>query len=200
LIRSVLKSDMTVLDIGANVGYYTALAARIVGTRGRVFAIEPYPPNYRRLSAWINDNHATQIHAVNFALGSVPGSAEMFSAFENTDAPVMVAHDQPAVATVPVRTLDSCLNEWRLDRVDFLKIDVDGSETAVLAGASGALGDRIIGMVLCEFCDEWLVKIGSSVEALWATFLKAGFKPTWPATKIPTASSARLFNQFFVRG
>lgn len=196
LVRSILKPAMTVLDVGANVGYYTALAARLVGPRGRVFAIEPYPPNFRRLSTWIADNHAAQVSAFNFALGSAAGIAQMFSAFADTDTPVMVAHDQPSVASVQVQTLDSCLREWQLDRVDFLKLDVDGSETAMLAGASGALADGRISMVLCEFCDEWLVKVGSSIEALWATFLSAGFKPIWPTAKIP---SGGLFNQLFVR-
>jgi Methyltransferase FkbM domain len=120
----------------------------------------------------------------------------MFSAFADTDAPVMVAHEQPSVATVEVRTLDSCLTEWKLDRVDFLKLDVDGSETGVLAGASDTMADGRIGAILCEFCEPWLVKVGSSVEALWTTFLRAGFKPAWPSTKRP---SAPLFNQFFVR-
>jgi Protein-L-isoaspartate(D-aspartate) O-methyltransferase (PCMT) len=49
LLRSFLKSGMTVLDVGANAGYYTALAAQIVGPHGRAFAIEPYTPNFQRL-------------------------------------------------------------------------------------------------------------------------------------------------------
>jgi FkbM family methyltransferase len=197
LVRSILKSGMTVLDVGANVGYYTALAARIVGPRGRVFAVEPYPPNFQRLSTWITNNHVAQVNAFDFALGGTPGASQMFSAFADTDNPVMVAHGQPSVASVRVQTLDSWMNDWRVDRVDFLKLDVDGSETAVLAGASDTLADGRISMVLCEFCDEWLVQVGSSIEALWGTFLSAGFKPVWPAAKIP---SVRLFNQLFVHG
>ena len=170
-------------------------ALRSAGANGRVFAIEPYPPNFHRLSAWISRNHVVQARAFNFAFGSAPGSAQMFSAFAETDAPVMVAHNQPSVATVEVRTLDSCLREWNVDRVDFVKLDVDGSETAVLAGAAEALAERRISAVLCEFCDEWLTAVGSSSEALWETFLRAGFRPAWPSTQMP---STRLFNQFFL--
>ena len=195
LLRSFLKPGMTVLDVGANVGYYTALAARMLGSHGRVFAIEPYPPNFQRLDAWIRKNQAAQIHAFNFALGSEPGSAQMFSAFAETDAPVMVPHNSPAVATVEVRTLDACLDEWKLDRVDFLKLDVDGSETAVLEGAKDTIAAGKVAAILCEFCEEWLLDVGSSVQALWTRLLSAGFKPVWPSSKLPAAS---LFNQFFV--
>jgi FkbM family methyltransferase len=194
-VCSFLKPGMTVLDIGANVGYYTALAARMVGTDGRVFAVEPYSPNFIRLDGWIRNNHVGQARAFNFALGGAPARAQMFSAFADTDAPVLVAHDQPGVGTVEVRTLDSCLDEWKLDRVDFLKLDVDGSETAVLAGACDTLAAHKIRAILCEFSLEWLAQVGSSAEALWATLVRAGFEPVWPSSKMPSSS---LFNQFLV--
>ena len=124
-----------------------------------------------------------------------PATAQMFSAFADTDAPVLVAHNQPGVAAVEVRTLDSCLDEWKLDRVDFLKLDVDGSETAVLAGASDTLAAHKIRAILCEFSLEWLDRVGSSAEALWATLVNAGFEPVWPSSKMPSSS---LFNQFLV--
>jgi len=196
LVRSILTPGMTVLDIGANAGYYTALAAQSVGEHGRVFAVEPYPPNFHRLNAWIRRNDVAQVHAFNFALGAAPGSAQMFSAFADTDAPVMVAHNQPSVATVEVRTLDSCLDEWGLERIDFLKLDVDGSETAVLAGASDALATGKVATLLCEFCQEWLVQEGSGIQNLWGTLLNAGFKPVWPTSQMP---KSQTFNQFFVR-
>lgn len=197
LVRSFLKPGMTVLDVGANVGYYTALAAATVGEHGRVFAIEPYPPNFQRLNAWICSNHVVQARAFSFAFGSAQGLARMFSEFADTDNPVMVPHNQPSLATVEVRTLDSCLNEWKLDRVDFLKLDVEGSEPAVLAGASDALAAGKISAILCEFNHRWLVEVGSSIQALWTTFLSAGLRPVWPDSKIP---ASRLFNQFFVLG
>jgi len=184
------------LDIGANIGYYTALAARMVGADGRVFAIEPYPPNFIRLDNWIRNNHVGQVRACHFALGGTPAKAQMFCAFADTDAPVLVAHNQPGVAAVEVRTLDSCLDEWKLDRVDFLKLDVDGSETAVLAGASDTLAAHKIKAILCEFSLEWLARVGSSAEALWATLVNAGFEPVWPSSRMPSSS---LFNQFFVQ-
>lgn len=196
LVRSILAPGMTVLDVGANVGYYTALAAQAVGERGRVFAVEPYAPNFHRLDGWIRRNDVAQVRAFNFALGTAPGSAQMFSAFAETDTPVMVAHDQPSLATVEVRTLDSCVSDWKLGHIDFLKLDVDGSETAVLAGASDALATGKIASILCEFCQEWLVKVGSSKQALWTTLLNAGLKPVWPASQMPRSE---LFNQFFVR-
>ena len=195
-VCSFLKPGMTVLDIGANVGYYTALAARMVGADGRVFAVEPYRPNFRRLDGWIRNNHLGHARAFNFALGRAPATAQMFSRFADTDAPVLVDHNQPRVAAVEVRTLDSCLDEWKLDRVDFLKLDVDGSETAVLAGACDTLAAHKIRAILCEFSREWLAHVGSSAEALWETLVSAGFEPVWPGSRLPSSS---LFNQFLVQ-
>ena len=132
--------------------------------RGRALPTQFYPTD-----GWIRNNNVGQVRAFNFALGAAPGTAQMFSAFAHPGAPVMVEHNQPSVAVVEVRTLDSCLDEWKLDRVDFLKLDVDGSETAVLAGARDTLAAHKIRAILCEFSTEWLARVGSSAEALWAT-------------------------------
>jgi len=188
LVCSFLKPRMTVLDIDANVGYYTALAARMVGAGGRVFGVEPYPTKFIRLDSWTRNSHVSQVRAFNFALGSAPATAQMFSAFADTDAPVLVAHDQPGVAAVEIRTLDSCLDEWELDQLDFLKLDVDGSETAVLAGAADTLDADKIRAILCEFSLEWLARVGSSAEALWATLVNAGFEAVSPSSKMPSSS------------
>lgn len=195
IIRKLLKPGMTVIDAGANFGYYSALAASIVGPSGRVIAVEPYPPNFQRLNHWIRDNRVGHLTPYNFALGRCAGRGEMFSAYDDTDAPVMVAHGHSPVASVDIRTLDACVEEWSVGSVDFLKVDVDGYETELFAGARRALSERRIRSLLCEFCEEWLIKVGSSTSVLWQAIVAAGFKAVWPGPTMPQSS---LFNALFI--
>ncbi len=90
--------------------------------------------------------------------------------------------------------MDDCLAEWKVDCVDLLKIDVEGHEPKVFAGASNALAARRIRAILCEFNDHWLREAGSSPQALLQTLEAAGFvdaelrglTPNFPARCIDT--------------
>lgn len=91
----------------------------------------------------------------------------------------MVAHGGFApTATVPIRSLDDCLDEWQVAHVNLLKIDAQGWEPRVFAGASRSLASGRIDAILCEFNDHWLRAVGSSPQALWKTLVTFGFHPT----------------------
>jgi hypothetical protein len=91
----------------------------------------------------------------------------------------MVAHGGFApTATVPVRKLDDCLDEWQVAHVDLLKIDVEGWEPRVFEGATRALASGRIDAILCEFNEHWLRAVGSSAQALWKMLMGFGFHLT----------------------
>ena len=87
----------------------------------------------------------------------------------------MVANAEGKPISVAVRTLDDCLADWKVDRVDLLKVDVEGHEPKVFAGAAKALAEGRIRAILCEFNDYWLRQAGSSPQALWQTLAAKGF-------------------------
>jgi FkbM family methyltransferase len=179
VVASFLSPGMTVIDVGANVGYYTALASSKVGFDGNVIAVEPAPRPFARLKDMIVKNHLTA-RAFNFGLGEKSGKEGIYQSPDSSnDTPTMVAHGGLSpMTTVEVRSLDDCLDDWRIRHVDLLKIDVEGWEPRVVAGASRALASGRIGAILCEFNGYWLRANGSSSQTLLKTLMHFGFQPT----------------------
>ncbi|MEQ7155941.1 FkbM family methyltransferase [Brevundimonas aurifodinae] len=137
-----LKPGMHVVDAGANHGYYTVLFADIVGTQGRVAAIEANPntAKFLRQTLYVNgfDDRVTVIEK---ALGDVDGRAITFEtpSSEPKNARIVADSEAGSEGTIQVTSarLDTLLADW--PTIDFIKLDVEGAEEAALAGASGIL-------------------------------------------------------------
>lgn len=172
LVSEYLQPGMTFIDIGANVGYYTALAASKVGPQGKVLAVEPSPYVYRKLEEMVRKNRLEQVRTYAFALGEEAGTANLVLPAKGNHAPTLLLKSGVASFEVPVRTLDDCLAEWNINYVDLIKIDVEGFELRLLRGALRALDRGAIGAILCEFNDYWLKLGGASPEELF-TFLES---------------------------
>ena len=132
LIRQHVGAESVAIDVGANVGVHSLVMASRGAT---VLAIEPNPIVYRRLLSNIDLNGFTNIRAQNIAISDSPG--ELCFSFPASDE---TNQGSGAVMSggntrVPAVTLDRLVEIEGLDRVDFLKIDVEGWEPAVLAGA-----------------------------------------------------------------
>lgn len=123
-----------VLDIGAAVGYYTLLSARLVGPRGRVVSFEPDPNNLQFLRSHVQQNRLTQVTVLPVALANEVGTVR-FGGGTGTGTGRLC--DDGAVE-VAVRRLDDVAEEINL-RPRHLKIDVEGAELDVLRG-----GERTI--------------------------------------------------------
>ena len=167
--RKLLAPGMTVIDVGANIGYFTLLAARCVGPWGRVIAIEPHPVNHALLSATVAENQLAQVTTLQIGLAERTGVGQISMAdqakFPNRTA-TMVYEQEPSAVPVPVRCLDDCVKEWEIKSIDLLKIDVDGFETRIIAGAQETLRRGIVRNLVIEFNDHWLHETGSSPERL----------------------------------
>jgi len=196
-LLSHLRSRMTFVDVGANVGYYTALASSIVGT-GRVISYEPNPDTFHHLDEWVRDNRAKNITLVNAALGSTEGMLTThFAEGENHTASLVVAlapSDTRKKTVVTVRTLDTETERLSIQHIDVMKIDVDGFESEVLKGASRLLREGRIGAILCEFSEDWLDEVGSSSRELAAFLTARGF------IQRGTYGPRSLNDRWFVRG
>jgi FkbM family methyltransferase len=186
MVANYLKPGMTVIDVGANVGYYTALAASKIGSSGRIYAVEPDLKSFAQLQKLLADN-PIPARAFNFGIG-LEGTQNLYlSPASNNHAPTMVSHDDHApISTVTMRRLDDCLDEWNIEVCDLLKIDIEGWEAQAFAGAKRSLGSRRIRAILCEFNDFWLRAAGSSAAQLWETLVGYGYKPQNAASKLDT--------------
>lgn len=172
-----LRPGMTFLDVGANVGYFSLLAASRVGPGGRVYAVEPSPYAYGRLTESVRANGLAQVQAFQVGLSSAPGTLSLYLPPEadGFHSPTMSGDFGGPVVEVAVKRLDDCFDEWGVERVDLMKLDVEGHETKVLQGGSASLAAGRVRAVLCEFNDYWLRQQGSSPRELHAMFVDAGF-------------------------
>jgi FkbM family methyltransferase len=183
-IANFLEPGMTFVDVGANDGAYTVFAAGRVGARGRVVAIEPSSREFQRLTANIELNQLRNVTAVQAAAGEASGTtslaiAEFGHEGQNTVGTMVV---NPKVGTarleeVATRRLDDILVGAEFDRVDFVKIDVEGSEPRVLAGAQEVLA-RHRPVLQLELEPDWLARQKSSPEEVFRQLDVSGYE-TW---------------------
>jgi FkbM family methyltransferase len=196
VVRSRLKPGMTFVDVGANVGYFTALAAGLVGPTGCVIAFEPSPYAFARLQRLTEVNRLSQVKLVQAGLSDRSGIAHLYEGVgSHNHTPTMVAHENATKTAVAVRTLDATPEEMGVEQIDLMKIDVEGYEPYVLADAADLLRQRRVRSILCEFNSHWLARNGSSPEDLEGRIVDAGLKE-----QTVRRLSRTLDNRFFCLG
>jgi len=135
-----ITKRMKVVDIGANIGVYTVLAAEKVGERGRVIAIEPEPKNYKLLLENIKLNKFQNVTPVNTALSDHQGWEKLYlSSSDSGGHSLIFPEDRNSYTSVQVKTLDELLEELDIKKIDLIKIDTEGAEIPILKGAEKTL-------------------------------------------------------------
>lgn len=162
----MLQPGMTVVDVGAHVGYYSVLCAQRVGRAGRVIAFEPEAQNRRLLQAnlLLNDCANVAVHAS--AIDAAAGSARLFLSDSNRgDHRLQAVAGRRSVAVDTV-SLDAALAGLALD---FVKIDTQGAEPRVLHGMAGLIASQRerLGMML-EFAPGLLSRAGVATDSFAA--------------------------------
>jgi FkbM family methyltransferase len=157
-----LKPGDVVIDVGANVGYYSLAAGRAVGPSGQVHAFEPNPETYRRLMANVALNPAANIRGYPMALADYEGEAVLHvpeDPSRNGHSSLMNQQwDNPQRFRVSVQRLDDVLG-GQLTRLDAIKIDAEGAELALLRGGE-TLMRRFQPAVLVELNAETAASFG----------------------------------------
>ena len=138
LLSKELKKGMTCLDVGGNIGYYTMLESQIVGDEGKVIAIEPSPPNYERLKHNLGIQNSSNVTSYNFAAGDKDGEVN-FLVYKESNGSFTIPDGEETslpgdLIKVPAKRLDTFLDEISLDKVDFVRMDVEGYEYHIIQG------------------------------------------------------------------
>ena len=144
-LMKVLKGGETFIDCGANIGQFSLIASRCVGSSGKVIAIEPEQHNLDQLKTNLRLNQADNVSVIQAALGNRSGSVDFFlrseeNGFTNRGVHSLHPHGdwlQPQKITVPMKRLDDVLLGER--RVDWIKMDIEGAELDALQGAEQSL-------------------------------------------------------------
>jgi FkbM family methyltransferase len=154
LFLKFLRPGMVAVDCGAHIGEYTLIFAKLVGDDGQVHAFEPHPETFQYLKRNVERNGLQRVTFNHSAVGDENGAA-LFLLFPDPIAAHVVSSDEQEYPTVkvPITSLDEYVSRHRLARVDAIKIDVEGSELAVIRGAAKLLQERPPGLVFIE-CDD----------------------------------------------
>jgi FkbM family methyltransferase len=179
-MRSRLSPGRTLIDVGANIGYFTLLGSRLVGPTGAVVAVEALPATYAQLQANLDRNAATNVRALNVAATATPGTVTLFGG---------EAHNSGTTSTVETAGLT------RLDEIEgapladlltpdeiatarVVKIDVEGAEHDVLRGLEPALDAMPADVELVvEVSPDDQVAAGARPEAPIELLADHGFHP-----------------------
>lgn len=142
-----LSAGNAVLDVGANIGCFSMLAAQLVGPSGKVVAIEPEPGNFECLSDNVHRNGFKNVSLIPAALGGKSGTIQLRTgakaSFSSTLPRVDHRELSETVREVPLMTVEQVLNQSGIDRCHLMKVDCEGAEYDIFLNMPEAVAKRI---------------------------------------------------------
>ena len=178
-LQAATPVDGVFLDIGANVGLILVPLLTHLGSHGRAIGVEPVAINFDRLTAVVDRNRpVATVDLRQVALGSAAGTLQLVKEGRGSstgNAIPSAASSGQAGTTVPVITLDVLVAELALNRLDAIKIDVEGLEVDVFRGATNTL-QRFRPVVYGEFNNQLMPKLGVTFLDAWSLFEPLGYQ------------------------
>jgi FkbM family methyltransferase len=184
---AALEPGATAFDVGANVGVYTITAALRVGSTGRVIAIEADEEYLPRLRAGLERNRLENTELIAAAAGDADGEIELIIAADGAFSsvkPLVAYAGSGATRRIRQRRLDSIWDGACQPAVGFVKIDVEGAEVEVIAGAERLLRECRPALVVEVRPEETEAEVRRRLEAL-------GYEDVTPATFNPANRAYR---------
>jgi len=169
VLKRLVKSGDTVLDIGANVGYISLVLAKCVGKNGKVFSFEPDSKNFASLKRNIELNPDCNIAPISMAVSDSHQPIRLYQAkFDFNDSAHSILpsekHSSDFVE-IEATTIDEFVTSHGLKKVDVIKIDIEGAEMKAFNGMSETLRQSRP-FVVCELCEEHQARAGYTTQAV----------------------------------
>lgn len=203
IFKKLLKPGMTFLDVGANIGYFSAIASSLVGQKGTIIALEPEPKNQALLAKTTQANPGPLYHLFQLAASARSGYSTFHVSSSNCGDNRLADHhhvDNPKKwdsITVRCVTLDSLFHEMNLPLPDLIKIDVQGFEADVIEGCMDILKKKPLITLMIEFWPEGLRAAGADPLEFLNKLNKLGFSISYINLK---GKVVELYdNQFLIR-
>ncbi len=187
-MKQFLRPGDVVLDVGANVGVYSAYAAGLVAPTGQVLAFEPVPATAARFAETLAVNRSSGVTLLQAAVGDHSGSATMHTysdpgasgwsslGLHKMHMPDLKQVGPDQTVDVPIVTLDESCAERGIDTVAFCKVDVEGFEKGVFTGATKLLTEARILSLCFEISEDPLVGEGGRPSDLFGILFNCGYR------------------------
>jgi FkbM family methyltransferase len=186
VLLHVLREGDSFVDVGGNVGFFTTMAAALVGPAGRVLSFEPDPGNTARLRENLGLNEFANVTVVERPALAVAGPVDFYLNGDDSGGSALWDPGQypnntrtrlaPRVLSLAGTTIDAEVARLGLADVRLLKIDTEGAEHNVLRGAAELLAGARVPFVVCELHEFGLERMGSSQSALRAEMAGFGYE------------------------
>lgn len=192
LVSSILKPDSVFVDVGANWGYFTLLAANLISDNGVVLSLEPDPRLFQILDSNIARNKFRHITALQVAAADKPGTLKLAGYEEsegNFGVSRIIADDEKhsSFYQVTIDALDNMLEKQNITKVDLMKMDIEGAEVFAIAGLKKHLKENRVKRLLLELHPAQLLKHGSSAAEIIETLQSYGYTP-WTIDHSPAVT------------
>lgn len=170
-VRFLVRPGSTIVDVGANVGFFTLKFSKWASDGGRVLAIEPEPVNLDALKRAVARSGSTNVDVIQAAAAEKEG--ELFLSLN----PLNPADHRLAEQGIAIRavTIDGLMQERGWPVVSLIKVDVQGAEPRTLAGARETI-DRFNPAIFIEVDDKALIEAGSSADELIESLRAKGYQ------------------------
>lgn len=183
LIEKYLKPGDVFFDIGANVGYFTAVGANAVGLSGKVYSFEPIPEYYCNLEKIAEFNPDYSIITNDFALGEHSCQSTIVKHPQNVGGSSLLNNyvaEEGANATydIDIKRIDEYVANEKIDKISLIKIDTEGFELPVIKGAAEFLAShrKNLPLIIAEISPEAFKLLGREIEELKDFMLSYGYK------------------------
>lgn len=182
-MRRILQKGDIFVDVGANVGYYSLMAAQRVGAEGQIHAIEPSPKIFSILSENVRLNHMDNISLHRLATGEVSGQSEIFNGETSANAAATTLRASKgerrnfrSEGMVDVKSLATIVPTDQLLSARLIKIDVEGAEGATIRGFQNLLGQFSDHTeFIIELNEEALLEVGETTANIIRLFDQHGY-------------------------
>lgn len=177
LVKQEIKRGDVVIDIGANIGYYTLIFARLVGDTGKVFAFEPDPTNFELLRKNIEVNGYKNVVLEQRALSDKVGKIFLELSKQNTAGHHISSEPRTTENSIQVDavTADDYFRNFER-KINFIKMDVEGAESIVLRGMAHILNTSEDLKMMVEYNPEAIRNVGLEPASYLEMLTKSGFR------------------------
>lgn len=171
-IEKFIKPGMTVVDVGANIGFYTLLLSDLVGRKGRVYSFEPEKSNFNHLKKMCRNRHNVILN--NLAVGEKDETINLYISNQlNVDHLTYNSHEKRRIVPIKSISLDKYFSNK--EPIDFILVDTQGFDYYVLKGSINVLKHSNNIAVISEFCPYDLRRAGVSSKTFLSFLKKMGF-------------------------
>jgi FkbM family methyltransferase len=178
-LLGLLQPGDVFVDVGGNIGYYTLMAASIVRRPGKVYCFEPSLASFQRIQKNVSINGFDNITLSRLALSNSKGEASLYlSSNDNsgTSGLSKASNYSGIDERIDTTTMDEFIKTYAIDRVDVVKIDIEGHELEALEGMSDLI-DRFKPLFMIEICKGLLLRFNRSPGQVYRFLKTRGYLP-----------------------